>query len=228
MDGQEHGSSTTIASRVVIVDDHPTFTELVCLALRHEPDLDCVGTAHDPAQARAMVARHGPDILLMDVDLGQVDGLDLAAELLTLRPAMLVVILTAYADAHVLRRAGAVGACALLLKGGSLQELLDGLRNARRGDLFVHPGLLRNLVVQHPDGSQQSRPRPTLTPREAVVLQLLSDGQPVGTIAKNLGISVHTCRGYVKTLLSKLGAHSQLEAVAIAGRHGLVDGARPR
>ena len=83
----------------------------------------------------------------MDVDLGDVDGLDLTSELLAERPAMLVVVLTAFVDSHILRRAAVAGACALLPKGGPLQELLDGLRNARRGELYVPASLLLDMVT---------------------------------------------------------------------------------
>lgn len=215
------------ALRVLIVDDHRTFTDLVALALAGEPDLDCVATAHSVADARLQVAHHAPDLVLMDVDLGDGDGdgLDLTEELLRLDPTLLVVVLTAYGHPQVLRRAAAVGACALLPKGGSLPDLLRGMREARHGDLFVHAGLLRSLVVVDDHGDRARLP--DLTPREALVLELLTEGRQVGGIAGDLGISIHTCRGYVKTLLAKLGAHSQLEAVVIAGRYGLV-GARQR
>lgn len=209
-----------VVTRVLIVDDHRTFTDLVCLALAPEPDLACVGTAHSAAEARVQVSRHTPDLVLMDVDLGDGDGLDLTEELLRLDPALRVVVLTAYGHPRVLQRAAAVGACALLPKDGSLRELLHSLRHARQGELFVHAGLLRSMVV---DADHGARPwLPGLTPRESLVLELLTDGRQVNDIARELGITVHTCRGYVKTLLAKLGAHSQLEAVVIAGRHGLV------
>ncbi len=227
MDRHETTSDEVPPVRVLVVDDHRTFTELVCLALGAEPDLDCVGTAHGPAEARAQVARHAPDLVLMDVDLGEGDGLDLTAELLAGRPDLRVVVLTACCDASALRRAAAAGACALLPKGGPLKDLLDGLRNARHGELFVQAALLRTLV----SGTGPDRPvppRPNLTPRETVVLALLTEGRPVGDIARELEISIHTCRGYVKAVLAKLGAHSQLEAVAIAGRQGLVGAERRR
>ena len=191
------------------MDDHRTFGDLVCLALRAEPGLDWVGAAHDATDARAQVCQHEPDIVVMDVDLGEVDGLDLTAELRAERPAMLVVVLTAYVDSRILRRAAVAGACALLPKGGPLQELLDGLRNARHGEFYVPASLLLDMVAGPASpGSSGARP-PALTPREALVLDLLADGRHVGGIAQDLSISPHTCRGYVKALLSKLGAHSQ-------------------
>lgn len=217
-------------ARLLVVDDHRTFTELVCLALEGEADLECVGAAHDVQEAHAQVARHGPDLVLMDVDLGDgdEDGLQLTAELTARRPSLRVVVLTAHGDLGVMQRAASAGACALLPKGGSLSDLLVGLRTARRGEFFVPAGLLRSLVVEQGElGEQRERGRrwprrPALTPREALVLQLLSEGRHVTEIARDLDLSVHTCRGYVKTLLAKLGAHSQLEAVAIAGRYGLL------
>lgn len=214
------------ASSILVVDDHRTFGELACLALRSQPGMQWVGTARDAEEARAQVAAHAPDIVVMDVHLGPVDGLDLAAELLARRPAMLVVVLTAFSDPAILRRAARAGACALLPKGGPLQELLDGVRNARHGQFYVPASLLHDMVSgPAEDGAPDGR-RPSLTPREALVLDLLADGQHVSSIARELSISTHTCRGYVKTLLSKLGAHSQLEAVAIAGKYGLLGAAR--
>lgn len=212
------------SARLLIVDDHRTFAELVCLALESETDLECVGAAHDVHEARAGVARHEPDLLLMDVDLGDgdEDGLELTAELTARRPALRVVVLTAHGDLGVMQRAAAAGACALLPKGGPLGDLLDGLRHARRGELFVPAGLLRSLVVEQDERGRRWPRHPALTPREALVLHLLSEGRHVTAIAQDLDITVHTCRGYVKTLLAKLGAHSQLEAVAIAGRYGLL------
>lgn len=213
-----------VVARVLVVDDHQTFTDLTRLALATEPDLVCVGAAHDSARARRLVEEHQPDVVLMDVDLGDDDGLVLTSELLGLRPDLRVVVLTAYADRDVLRRAAAAGACALLPKNGSLTDLLRALRGARSGDLVVHPSLLRSLVCEV--GASAGSLVPRLTGREQAVLELLAQGLDVRRIARELDISINTCRGYVKTLLAKLGAHSQLEAVVTARASGLLDGPR--
>lgn len=210
--------------RVLLVDDHRTFTDLVGLALSQESDLECVGAAQNGAEARRLVAETRPDTVLMDVNLGPDNGLDVAADLLANDPELRVVVLTAHGDAATMRRAAAIGASALLPKDGSLPELLAGLRGARRGGLVVHPELLRSLVS---DAAEPATPAPpVLTAREQTVLQRLADGKQVNVIAKELGISVHTCRGYVRSLLSKLGVHSQLEAVVVAVSQGLVDAPR--
>ncbi len=216
------GDATQNGVRVLVVDDHRTFTDLVLMALRAEPDLEAVGAAHDAGSARSMVDAHRPDVVLLDVNLGSDDGLELAADLARNRPEIRIVVLTAHGSPAVVRRAIASGACAVLPKDGSLPELLAGLRNARQVGLQVHPSLMLGLM-EEPETEQDMSPlRAPLTPRESDVLQLLAQGRDVKGIARELHISVHTCRGHVKNVLMKLDAHSQLEAVVIAGIHGLV------
>jgi DNA-binding NarL/FixJ family response regulator len=224
---QSSASGEAETVRVLVVDDHCTFAELVVVALALEQDLDCVGAAHDADSARRMTRELTPDVILMDVNLGDQDGLDLTAELVKEHPELRVVVLTAHADGAAMRRAAAAGACALLPKDGSLPDLLNGLRSARPGGFVVHPALLRTLVTEESSSASPAGPQPVLTPRELLVLQLLAEGRDTRSIAGQLKISVNTCRGYVKNVLMKLDAHSQLEAVVIAGRHGLVD-AGPR
>src|SRR5262249_48795583 len=211
-------------TRILIVDDHRTFTDLAMVALAAEEDLDCIGAAHDADTARAMMSELGPDLVLMDVNLAGEDGIDLTAELTATYPRLRIVVLTAHGDAKVMRRAATAGACALLPKDGALPDLLAALRSARPGGLVVHPTLLRSLVVEGVDpNSEAGRPLSPITPQEERVLRLLAAADGVRDISVELGISANTCRGYVKSLLLKLDAHSQLEAVARARELGLVD-----
>ena len=215
---------TDAPARVLVVDDHRTFTDLVVMALAGEPDLVCVGAAHHAPAARTMTSELDPDVILMDVDLKTDNGLDLTEELLAGRPELRVVVLTAHSDAEMMRRAARIGACALLPKDGSLPELLDALRSSRPGGFRVHPTLLHALITEDQDGSRDRAPTPSLTAQETRVLELLAEGRDVRGISRELEISVHTCRGYVKSLLAKLDAHSQLEAVVVARTHGLLRG----
>jgi DNA-binding NarL/FixJ family response regulator len=203
---------------VLVVDDHQVFAQLVSFMLSQHDDLECVGIAADVASALAATAELQPDLVLMDVQLRDGDGIAATEQLTGLYPDLRVVVLSAFIDRALMRRAARAGACALLPKDGEVDEMLNALRTARRGDFVVQPRLLRELVTE-PRGQAQL---PPLTAREQEVLRLLAAGLDTGQIAHELGISVNTCRGYVKTLLAKLGAHSQLEAVVIAMRSHLI------
>ncbi len=205
---------------VLVVDDHTTFSDLLAMALDREPDLTCVGTAATVAEAMAMAEEFRPDLVLMDVRLGDGDGVAATAELTRTYPELRVVVLTAHTDTALMQRAADAGACCLLLKNGSLPDMLQALRSSRRGGLVVSPALLKALITSQPKPGHYL---PPLTRREREVLRMLADGSDARAIAKNLTISVNTCRGYVKNLLVKLDAHSQLEAVVIATKHGLVN-----
>ncbi|MBD3782557.1 MAG: response regulator transcription factor [Micrococcales bacterium] len=214
------GTDGSTTRRVLVVDDHRTFTELLGRAIAAEPDLDWVGAAHTVEEAVARTRALRPDAVVMDVQVGEGDGLDATATLLGMLPELRVVVLTAYATQSLLERAMSVGACALLPKDGTLEDLLAALRDTDGDGFRVHPALLRRLLELR---SRTVDPDPVrLTAREDEVLHLLADGLDPSAIAQRLGISRHTSRGYVSALLTKLDAHSQLEAVAVARRRGLL------
>ena len=117
-------------------------------------------------------------------------------------------------------RAGAAGAAGFLAKDGSLDDVLSALRTARRGSLILPATVLAEF--SRPGIPVAPGPEATLTPRELEVLRLLGQGRDPRSIAKELGVSLHTCRGFVKSILAKLDVHSQLEAVVVASRRGLI------
>ncbi|MGL5862047.1 MAG: response regulator, partial [Phycicoccus sp.] len=188
-------------------------------AISAEPDFDCVGAVHTVEEAVSRTRARTPDAVVMDVQIGTGDGLTATAALLALDPALRVVVLTAYATPSLLQRAMDAGARALLPKDGSLEDLLAALRDIDGDGFRVHPALLRRLLELR-SGPREVHVR--LTAREDQVLQMLADGLDPSTIARRLGISWHTSRGYVAALLAKLDAHSQLEAVAVARRRGML------
>jgi DNA-binding NarL/FixJ family response regulator len=207
-------------SRVLVVDDHQTFAELLSRALDAERDLRCVGHAQSSREALQAVARLNPDLVLMDLRLPDRDGIATTAELVREHPDLKVLILTAHASLADVERAASAGATGFLAKDGSLTDVLDALRTARRGSLILPDGLLAALssLADRDSAARQWH----LTPRELEVLRLLGGGRDPRGIAKDLGVSLHTCRGYVKAVLAKLGVHSQLEAVVVATRTGLI------
>lgn len=214
-----------VAVRVLIVDDHKTFAELLAMGLDGQPDIRCVGHVQRADQAAAEVVRLEPEVVLLDIHLGDDDGLVLAAELHALRPDLRIIALTASLDSVNIARAAQAGVCAYLLKAGCLDEVLSAVRTARVGRLALQPGMILDLVAldRRTTGRAQPPPRTSLlTAREQQVLELLGEGLDVHAIARRLGIRTSTCRGYVQNLLTKLDAHTQLEAVVTATARGLL------
>ncbi|TFD62130.1 response regulator transcription factor [Cryobacterium suzukii] len=207
--------------RILIVDDHTTFTELLTGSLDREPDLCSVGSANSVASGIAACLALSPDVVVMDYHLPDGSGLVAAAAILARAAHTRIVILTGDPALEALEQAAAIGVCAFLPKDGSLATVLDTLRHARIGGFIVHPSLVSLLSTRRRLRSEEI-PFPDLTKRELAVLRLMGEGSDVRANAKTLGISENTCRGYVKSILGKLGAHSQLEAVVVATRLGLV------
>jgi DNA-binding NarL/FixJ family response regulator len=214
---QDTGDGAAVcAQRVVVVDDHRTFTDLLVIALDGLEDIECVGQAHDAATTRELVRSVAPDTVIMDVELARDDGIDLSAELLAADPDLRVIVLTAHSSRGMIQRAAEAGVCAVLPKDGALPSVLHALRTARRDSFVVDPSLLHSLI-----SAPDERPAQTpLSEREQEVLSLIAEGMDARRAAKSLDISIHTFRGHVRSVLTKLDAHSQLEAVAIAKRNG--------
>jgi DNA-binding NarL/FixJ family response regulator len=189
-------------------------------AIDREPDLLSVGHATTGAGGVAMFAELRPDIVLMDLQLPDFDGTAAAAQIVALSPEARVIMLTAHVTAAMVANAAASGACGFLPKDGHLADMLSAIRAATRGSLAVDPALMARLTQLSASTPSPDRP---LSQRELSVLLRMADGQDVARIARALFISSHTCRGHVKNVLSKLGAHSQLEAVVIAVRMGLIE-----
>ena len=177
-----------------------------------------MGIASTLAQARARVSSATPDVMLLDRRLPDGDGVAAIPELRALRPGMNVVVLTAASADDVLVRAIEGGAAGFVSKTRGLSEVTAAVRAAAAGEAVISPEMLSRLL---PKLSRSSAPDPGLTRREQEVLDLVAYGLTNAAIAERLGVSVNTVRNHVANLSAKLGAHSKLEAVAIAVRRGL-------
>ncbi|HEV7654674.1 MAG TPA: response regulator transcription factor [Mycobacteriales bacterium] len=218
------GTTTTVA----LVDDHQTLLDLLGFAIDAESDLVVVGTATTAADGLALVARTCPDVVLLDFVLPDGDGVTVATALAHDHPETRVVMLTASEDAELITLAARAGAAGFVMKSGALSQLLDTIRAARIGTMIVDPVFLARLgSSRRRPAADDGPPPPVLTRRELDVLERLGQGKDPRTIARELCISVHTCRGYVKSTLAKLNCHSQLEAVVTARRLGLLSGPKP-
>lgn len=210
---------------LLCVDDQRTFVDALRIAIDADDrgDVCCVGSASSVAEALEVLDRIPVDVVLMDFDLPDVDGIEGTRRIKARHPGVRVVILTALAELDVYLRAVLARADGFFAKDTPIAELVSHVRE-RPGPLTLDDQTLRALRGRVRDeGSISGRTwRPELTEREKEVLALLVAGVDPTNIARQLGITVHTSRGYVRNVLGKLGAHSQLEAVAIAHQAGLL------
>ncbi len=207
-------------TRVLIVEDQRAFVESMAVVIDAQSDLECIAAARTGADGLDQARRHRPDVVLMDVGLPDADGVDIATRLLEDAPETRVIILTGRPDATVLARAAAAGASAFLLKNSSIDEILDAIRTAGSRRLQVDPDALVSILHSSPASAPPGVAE--LTQRELEVLGELGLGHQPKQIARHLGITLPTCRGYVKSLFQKIGAHSALEAVVLAHRYGII------
>lgn len=209
--------------RVLLVDDHAVFVETLAVSLGARDDVEVVAVTTNAADASERAAALRPDLALVDISLPDTDGIELCRQLRRLSPATRVIMLTGSTDPSLFPRAMDAGACGYLLKEAGLSEVVDALERAHAGQVVVPQSVMgRLLQAQAPKKGMGA----DLTKRELEVLALLGEGSDVRAVAKTLGITWHTARSYVKSVLTKLGARSQLEAVSKAIKIGILSPGR--
>ncbi len=206
---------------VVIVDDHRSFAELLASALGNVPGLTCVGVATTAAEGIALVTELTPTVVVMDIQMPDQDGLIATRRIRDIAPDTVVAVVTAHHDPQWVAKAAQAGASAFIPKDGSLDDMIDMLQRVQHGQMLVGQTTFSSAPLSSP-GPVDDAPVPLLTHREMEVLTCLGQGMQVQGIARALGISLHTCRGYVKSLHTKLGVRTQLEAVIKAHQVGLL------
>ncbi len=196
--------------RVVIAEDQAMVLGALAALLELEGDLRVVAQARDGAEALAFVRRERPDVLLTDIEMPRMTGLELAAEVTRTVPGTRVVILTTFARSGYLRRALDAGAAGYLLKDAPASELAAAVRRVHAGGRAVDPELAAEAWGE-PD---------PLSERERVCLRLAGQGRTSPEIAAELGLSVGTVRNYLSEAIGKLGAGNRVEAARLAREKG--------
>lgn len=206
---------------VVIVDDHRMFAESLSRLLSDEPDITVLGVGWTAAEAIDLLERHQPRVVLVDYVLPDRNGVELAEEVKRRRPDTMIVMLTGSTDDRVLLKAIEAGCSGFLTKDRAANEVVDAVRAAAAGEALISPAQLARLL---PKLSRTHRAvGADLTDRERELLTHLASGHTNKVIAGELHLSVNTVRNYVQSVLTKLGAHSKLEAVSTAVREGIID-----
>lgn len=203
--------------RLVVVDDHPVVREGLVASLEDDPEFQVVGEAGSAKEAMSLVAARKPDIVLLDLELPEVTGLEAIPDLIAAHADSKVLILTAYdTDERVLGalRAGAKG---YLLKGASLEEIARAIRAVHAGESYLEPRIASKVLTQ------LGPKKPTaLSEREREVLRKIADGHSNKQIAQALGITERTVKFHVTSIRNKLGADTRAQAVALAAQRGLL------
>jgi NarL family two-component system response regulator LiaR len=207
--------------RVLIADDHVVVRKGVRALLATEPGLEVVGEATNGAEAVGAAERLDPDVILMDLVMPEVDGIEAVRRIMSARPQSRILVLTSFATDDQIFPALKAGALGYLLKDSSPEDLIQAIRQVHRGESSLHPTIARK-VLQELSRPPQRPPTPEpLTEREMEVLRLVAQGQSNQEIARALVVSEATVRTHVSSILSKLHLASRTQAALYALREGL-------
>ena len=200
--------------RVLVVDDHRIVREGLALIINREADIEVVGTAASGEEAVAAFTRDRPDIVLMDLQLPGMSGVDAIRDIRRLDPRARIVVLTMYGGDEDIHRALEVGATTYLLKDSLSDDLIRVVREVHAGGRPMTPDVQARL--------DDRAAHPTLTQREIRVLQVVMEGKRNKEIAASLSISEETVEVHMKNIFAKLGVHDRTAAVYVALRRGII------
>lgn len=209
--------------RVLLADDHRILVDGLMSILERQKDVDVVGIAKDGLEAVAMVEQHRPDIVLLDISMPRLNGIDAARRILRDHPETKIAMLSMHADRAYVQESLRVGARGYILKESAAKEVLHAVEAVMRGERFlsrsVRDQVLDDYVelVRDSDGPAGS----PLSPREREVLQLLAEGHSTKEMAATLNISAKTVESHRKQMMDKLGLYSVAELTKYAIREGL-------
>jgi len=211
-------------TKILITDDHAIVRTGLRTLLKEEPSMELIGEATGGYQAIKLVQEMKPDILLLDLSMPDLDGIEVTRKLKPLFPKMHILILTIHEDQALLREAIRAGASGYILKQAAESELISAINILLRGDMYIDPALVRELIDET---SHSSEPQKTtlelLTPRETEVLKHIVQGYTNRQIGEELNISTRTVEGHRASLCGKLGLQNRVDLVRYAREHGLID-----
>jgi two-component system response regulator NreC len=210
--------------RILIVDDHGVLRAGLRALLSAEPDLEVVGEAAAGDQVFSLAGDLQPDVVLLDISLPDLSGIEITRRLMERLPEVRVLILTFHEDESLLQEAIKAGAAGYIVKRAAESELIDAIRAVWRGDLYVHPIMTRALLKDLSLSPVSNKtPGEALTPREIEVLRLIAQGYTNRQTAEALNISVRTVESHRGNLVDKLNLHSRVGLVRYAKEHGLIE-----
>lgn len=216
-----------MTTRLLIADDHGLLRAGLRNLLNAAPDLDVVAEADNGQKTLQLCAEFQPEVVLLDLTMPDMDGIEITRQLKEAWPQIRVLILTAHEEEGFVKAAIRAGASGYIIKRALESELVDAIHAVQAGGLYIHPAMTHALLKDiSPSLLTENAPEPSLqdplTARELEVLGLIADGYLNRQIAEALTISVRTVEGHRAKLMQKLNLHSRLELVRYAKKHGLV------
>lgn len=205
---------------VVLVEDHQMIAESMRVAIEQPGGMQVVGVGRTLAEGTQLIRSQRPDVAVVDFRLPDGEAPSAIGQYLAIHPTLRVMVVSATADSRAVVSALEAGASGYMLKDQTLDELIAAIRLVGSGGQALAPALVPLLVAQIGQAPASSQ---RLSPREIEVLRLLSEGMSTVELSKSLHLSVNTVRNHVQSVITRLGAHSKLEAVSIALRDGLID-----
>jgi DNA-binding NarL/FixJ family response regulator len=208
--------------RVLIADDHGVIRDGLGRLVDALEDIELVAAVADGEEAVERARESGPDVVLMDLDMPRVDGIEATRRIVGERPETAVLVLTSFSDRARILGAVEAGACGYLLKDASSDEVAEGIRAAARGESPLDPRAARTVL----NARTEPDPLEAFSEREREVLALLVEGLPNKLIARRLGISEKTVKSHLTRIFREIGATDRTQAALWAERHGLGEGGR--
>jgi DNA-binding NarL/FixJ family response regulator len=209
--------------RVAVVDDHGVLRDGLAGVIAVQPDLELVATAADGAEAVAVCRSAAPDVVLMDLEMPVLDGIEATRQILADAPGTAVLVLTSFSDRRRITGALDAGAVGYLLKDASAEEVVRGIRTAAEGGSPLDPRAARSLL----EAKNAPDPFAGISPREREVFALLLDGMPNKLIARRLEISEKTVKSHLTSIFRQIGVTDRVQAVLWAERQGHRSELRP-
>lgn len=199
--------------RVAIVEDDPRWRANIELLLRETNDMECVGCCETAEDAIEVLPLKSPQVVLMDINLPGMSGVECTRQLRSLMPELQIVMLTVYDDSELIFQALQMGANGYLLKRASADEILQAIQDVHRGGAPMSAYIARKVVQLLQQQAPSARPDQALSKRESEVLGLVAQGYSDKEVAEALGLTPATVRSYLKTIYGKLHVHSRTQAI---------------
>lgn len=210
--------------RVLVADDHAVLREAVRAVLETRSEIEIVGEAEDGRQAVRMVDELLPDVVIMDISMPNLNGLDATRQIKRFHPDVQVLFLTMHEESNYVRQLVKVGATGCVVKRSAAKELIQGVHAAAQGEAFFSPVIAGTVLegYRHYLVHDETRPGQELTDREREVLQMIAEGRTNGEIARALFITVRTVQTHRMHLMHKLDVHDRTDLVKYAVRAGMI------